>query len=562
MDGRQASLLLCSSMALFASYSLSGTTLRAPIRRTITRNARNPQTRLISALRLTGPCRAQARCRRSIPLVKCSTSATTTVDSILQTADDFPMLIDGKLRTKGSAGVSPVINPATEEPFAYAPSASIDDLNDAVMAAKGAFSSWSTLDYESKVAYLERFALEVKKDAENIATILTKEQGKPYASALGEIKASADRIATVSALGPLEAEVLHEDEKTRTEVHRVPRGVVAAITPWNFPVLIAASKAASALLSGNTVVIKPSPFTPLSTLALGKAAERADLPPGVINIVSGGDDLGKALAEHKDVRHISFTGSVATGKKVMATAAAGLKRVTLELGGNDAAIVLEDVDIGPASRKIFQASMANTGQVCTAIKRLYVHEKVFDPLVEALVAHAKNATVGDGLTKGVTHGPLNNKMQYNIVTGLLDDAKQQGAKVLCGGEAPEGPGYFFPPTLVTDVKEGVRLVDEEQFGPVLPVIPFTDVDDAVTRANASPFGLGGSVWTRDSEKGAQIAARLETGVTWVNAHITGDFAGKPPPFGGAKMSGIGREHGRAGLEEYTDLKTIRVAKKL
>mmetsp|Transcript_35062 Transcript_35062/g.56815 ORF Transcript_35062/g.56815 Transcript_35062/m.56815 type:complete len:361 (+) Transcript_35062:1-1083(+) len=348
MDGRQASLLLCSSMALFASYSISGTTLRAPIRRTITRNARNPQTRLISALRLTGPCRAQARCRRSIPLVKCSTSATTTVDSILQTADDFPMLIDGKLRTKGSAGVSPVINPATEEPFAYAPSASIDDLNDAVMAAKGAFSSWSTLDYESKVAYLERFALEVKKDAENIATILTKEQGKPYASALGEIKASADRIATVSALGPLEAEVLHEDEKTRTEVHRVPRGVVAAITPWNFPVLIAASKAASALLSGNTVVIKPSPFTPLSTLALGKAAERADLPPGVINIVSGGDDLGKALAEHKDVRHISFTGSVATGKKVMATAAAGLKRVTLELGGNDAAIVLEDVDIGPA----------------------------------------------------------------------------------------------------------------------------------------------------------------------------------------------------------------------
>eukprot|EP00467_Chlorarachnion_reptans_P002244 CAMPEP_0114517228 /NCGR_PEP_ID=MMETSP0109-20121206/17775_1 /TAXON_ID=29199 /ORGANISM="Chlorarachnion reptans, Strain CCCM449" /LENGTH=547 /DNA_ID=CAMNT_0001697721 /DNA_START=30 /DNA_END=1673 /DNA_ORIENTATION=+ len=547
---------------------MSSAALRARVLHAVSRSADVPRKGLttghfrgINSNAFRSP---QSRRFRHSTLARCSTAAampSDVADSILKTAEEYPMLIDGKLR-QGSAGTSPVVNPATEQPFAHVPSAGMEDLNDAVVAAKRAFPLWSKLDYDEKVTYLEKFAEELKKDAETIATLLTKEQGKPYASALAEVKASVDRIATVSTLGPLQPEVLHEDEKTRTEVHRVPRGVAAAITPWNFPVLIAASKAASALLSGNTVVIKPSPFTPLSTLAMGKAAERAGLPAGVLNIVAGGDDLGKALAEHDDVRHISFTGSVATGKKVMATAAAGLKRVTLELGGNDAAIVLDDVDIEPASRKIFQASMANTGQVCTAIKRLYVHEKVFDPLIEALVTHAKNARVGDGLTKGVTHGPLNNKMQYDIVTTLLDDAKDQGAKVLCGGSAPEGPGYFFPPTLVTGVKEGVRLVDEEQFGPVLPVMPFSDIDDAVDRANASPFGLGGSVWTSDPERGAEIASRLETGVTWVNAHITGDFAGKPPPFGGAKMSGIGREHGRAGLEEYTDLKTIRVAKKL
>jgi len=498
--------------------------------------------------------------------VWCASTATMKDDILVtpelrNTAEQFPQLINGELRPVSSM-VIPVINPATELPFACAPDATQSDLDDAIKAAKAAFPSWSQLSYHERVEYLERFADNFKAEAKDIAEVLTKEQGKPFSNALAEIHGAAGRVADLVSDGPLETEVLYEDDSSRTEIQRVPFGVVAAITPWNFPVLIAVSKLASALLTGNTVVVKPSPYTPLSTLMLANAAVKAKLPSGVLNIISGGDSLGRALAEHPDIRHISFTGSVATGKKVMRSASEMLKRVTLELGGNDAAIVLDDVDVTKAAEKIFKASMLNTGQVCTAIKRLYVHDSVYEDIVVELKNQAKKVHIGDGMEKGVTHGPLNNAMQLSIVKELLEDAKENGANLVCGGEPPSGRGYFFPPTLVTDIKEGVRLVDEEQFGPVLPIMRFSDIDDVIERVNASPYGLGGSVWTSDPEKGAQIASRLETGVTWVNAHITGDFRGKSPPFGGAKMSGIGREHGRAGLEEYTDLKTIRVAKKL
>ncbi|GAB5354952.1 hypothetical protein AAMO2058_000163900 [Amorphochlora amoebiformis] len=481
---------------------------------------------------------------------------------LLKTAESYPQLIDGELKVSKAERCIPIINPATEEIFACAPDATEDELNEAVEAAKRVFPSWSALSHDERLAYLEKFAAEISKNSEEIARVLTMEQGKPLVMALGEVKSAGGRVGVIKSVGPLEPEILYEDEKSRTTVSRVPVGVVAAITPWNFPVLIAVSKLASALLVGNTVVLKPSPYTPLSTLMLGQAAARAGLPAGVLNIVSGGDTLGKSLAEHPDVGHISFTGSVNTGKKVMATASAMLKKVTLELGGNDAAIVLEDADVKKAAEKIFRASMLNTGQVCTAIKRLYVHESLEEPLSEALVECSKKVRIGDGLDPKVTHGPLNNKMQYDIVRDLLEDAKKNGAEVITGGDAPTGKGFFFPPTLVKGIKEGVRLVDEEQFGPVLPIMTYKTVEEAIGRANASPFGLGGSVWTSDPDKGEKVASLMETGITWVNAHTVGDFAGSSPPFGGMKLSGIGREHGKYGLEEYTELKTVRVSKNL
>ena len=264
------------------------------------------------------------------------------------------------------------------------------------------------------------------------------------------------------------------------------------------------------------------------------------------------------MTAHQGIDKISFTGSVATGKKVLASAAATLKRVTLELGGNDPAIVLDDVDVRAAAKKIFFASFVNSGQVCMAIKRIYAHESIHKELCDALVEEAKKAKVGNGLDAGTELGPLQNKMQYDKVVSLIEDTKKAGATILAGGDVPAGPGYFLPPTLVTDVADDSRLVQEEQFGPIVPILKFSDVDDAVRRANDTRYGLSGSVWTKDLQRGAEIAARLEVGTAWVNQHrATSAFV----PFGGAKESGLGRQYSALGLKSYMEPEVVSVAKR-
>jgi acyl-CoA reductase-like NAD-dependent aldehyde dehydrogenase len=374
--------------------------------------------------------------------------------------------------------------------------------------------------------------------------------------AFGEVIGSAVWFEFTAGL-EIPVEVVADTPENRIEVRRRPLGVVAAITPWNFPLLLAVWKIAPALLAGNTVVIKPSPFTPLSTLALG-AVLRDVLPPGVLNVVSGGDGLGAWMTSHPVPRKISFTGSTETGKKVAAAAAPDLKRLTLELGGNDAAIVLDDVAPDAVAEKLFWGAFQNCGQVCSAIKRVYVPEKLYTPLVDRLAALAKSVKVGDGFTEGVQMGPLNNAPQFERVSMLVEEAKKQGARIAAGGAPLGGKGYFYAPTIVADVAEGVRLVDEEQFGPALPVLPYRTLDEAVERANRTTYGLSGSVWSNSPERALEVAGRLECGTAWVNQHLAiVPFA----PFGGAKWSGIGVENGTWGLLGFTEIQTVNVAKK-
>jgi acyl-CoA reductase-like NAD-dependent aldehyde dehydrogenase len=348
--------------------------------------------------------------------------------------------------------------------------------------------------------------------------------------------------------------VLQDDANAKIELHRRPLGVVGAITPWNFPLMLGSWKIAPALLAGNTVVIKPSPFTPLTTLKLGEIL-RSVLPAGVLNVVSGGDELGAWITGHPVPRKISFTGSVATGKKVAAAAAPDLKRVTLELGGNDPAIVLGDVDPKATAQKIFWLAFENCGQICSAIKRVYVPEALYAPVVDELALLARGAKVGNGLEPGMQIGPINNRPQFERVKELVEDARAHGARIVTGGKARPGKGYFYEPTVVADIADGTRLVDEEQFGPALPVIPYRRVEDAIERANATMFGLSGSVWSADVEKGAEVAAQLECGTAWVNQHLA---LGPHLPFGGAKWSGIGVENGPWGLLGFTEIQVVNV----
>ena len=333
------------------------------------------------------------------------------------------------------------------------------------------------------------------------------------------------------ALLELPREVIQDDERVFAEVVRRPLGVVAGITPWNFPLSMAGWKIAPALRAGDTVVIKPSPFTPLATLRLGMVL-RDVLPPGVVNIVSGSDELGGWMTAHPLVRKISFTGSVAAGKKVAAAAAPDLKRVTLELGGNDPAVVLDDADVAQVADKIFWGAFANSGQVCIAIKRVYVPERLHDDLVDALADRARSVIVGDGMAEGTQLGPINNKPQFERVGELVADALHHGATAVAGGKPLDRPGYFFAPTVLTGVSDGTRIVDEEQFGPALPVIKYQDLNDALKRANESHFGLRASVWSADPERAAGVAERLESGTAWINTHSA---LAAHQPFGGGEV---------------------------
>jgi acyl-CoA reductase-like NAD-dependent aldehyde dehydrogenase len=311
-------------------------------------------------------------------------------------------------------------------------------------------------------------------------------------------------------------------------------------------------KIAPALAAGNTVVLKPSPFTPLATLRLGELL-RPVLPPGVLNVVSGGDALGVRMTGHPAVRKITFTGSVATGKRVAAAAAPDLKRITLELGGNDPAIVLDDADVDAVADGIFWSSFANAGQICSAIKRVYVPRSLHDALVDALADRARKVVVGDGTEKGTRLGPITTRPQFERVCELVEDALARGARAAAGGAPLDRPGNFFAPTVLTGIEDGVRIVDEEQFGPALPVVAYRDLEDAVERANGTHFGLDGSVWSADPERAASVATRLECGTVWINTHLV---QGPAQPFGGARWSGIGVENGPWGLAGFYELQTL------
>jgi acyl-CoA reductase-like NAD-dependent aldehyde dehydrogenase len=465
----------------------------------------------------------------------------------------YTMTIDGKAARADSA--IDVINPATGAPFAQAPDCSRAQLDEAMEAAAAAFPSWRRDEAARRKALLA-CGEALQAAAPEAGRLLTQEQGKPLQKGIEEIIGASVWFKVTAGLA-IPCEVVQDDENARIEVRRRPYGVVGAITPWNYPVLLAVWKIAPALLAGNTIVIKPSPYTPLSTLRLGEIL-RDVLPPGVLNVVSGGDELGAWITGHPAVGKIWFTGSVATGKRVAAAAAPDLKRVTLELGGNDAAIVLPDADPAAIADKLFWGAFTNSGQVCSAIKRVYVHEDSLARLRDELAQRARSVVMGDGLEPGVQLGPINNRPQFERVIELVEDAKAAGAKIVTGGGPRAGGGYFFEPTIVTGVAEGVRLVDEEQFGPALPLVTYRDVDDAVERANATSFGLSGSVWSRDPARAADVAGRLECGTAWVNKHLDiTPFA----PFGGAKWSGIGVENGPWGLLGFTEIQTLNIAKK-
>ncbi|MGH7857342.1 MAG: aldehyde dehydrogenase family protein [Candidatus Binatia bacterium] len=466
---------------------------------------------------------------------------------------DFTMTIGGERRA--AARTFGVINPSTGKVHEEAPDCSREQLDEAMQAAAKAFRSWRENEDPRREA-LRKAAGVLFASADVLAPILTREQGKPLPQAKGECLGAGMWVQYFANL-ERPREIIQDDDKAFAEVVRKPVGVVAAITPWNFPIILAAWKIAPALLAGNTLVLKPSPFTPLSTLKLAELL-REVFPPGVLNVVSGGDELGKWMTSHPVPRKITFTGSVETGKHVAASAAPDLKRVTLELGGNDPAIVLDDVDPVAVADRIFTGAFMNTGQVCSAIKRVYVPESMRDAIVERLAEKAKTAKVGDGFEEGVELGPINNKPQLERVKTLISDAIARGAKVAAGGKAIDRPGYFFQPTILFGVSEGVRIVDEEQFGPALPVLTYRDEEEALERANATMYGLSGSVWSGDPERGAAVASKLECGTAWVNTHLE---LAPNRPFGGFKWSGIGVENGPWGLAAFTEIQVQYRAKK-
>jgi len=465
---------------------------------------------------------------------------------------DFNLLIDGRM-VPGDLTM-PVLNPATEEVLAQCPRATKAQLDTAVAAAKAAYPAWAATPMDERRKHIVKMADIIEANAGELARILTSEQGKPLADATGEVMGMAGFFRYLASL-ELNMRVIEDSDGRRVEAHRRPLGVVGAIIPWNYPLLILGFKLPPALLAGNTLVVKPAPTTPLATLKFAELVKDV-LPHGVLNVIADANDLGGEMTAHPDIRKISFTGSTATGQKVMASAAQTLKRITLELGGNDASIVLDDVDPKKVAPGIFEGAFQNSGQVCLAIKRLYVHESVYDEICEELVNIAKNTVVDDGSKQGTKLGPLQNKMQYEKVKGFLDDARKNG-NVIAGGKPMDRPGYFIEPTIVRDIKEGSKLVDEEQFGPVLPVIKYSDNDDVIRRANATNYGLGASVWSSNSERAHKVAERIEAGTVWINKHL--DMA-PHIPFGGAKHSGIGTEFAEEGLAEFTQLQIINEAR--
>lgn len=460
------------------------------------------------------------------------------------------LLIDGALVDGEST--REIVNPATGASFISAPCASPGQMELAIAAAREAQPAWAAKSAAERGSALRELARRIGERNEEFARLLVQEQGKPLAAALGEVagaQAFIEHFTTVD----IPIEVVQQDENYRIEIRHRPLGVAAAIVAWNYPLLMASYKLACALMTGNALILKPAPTTPLTSLLMGELA--ADIfPAGVLSVLSDDNDIGPMLAKHPAISKITFTGSTATGRKIALDGANSLKRLTLELGGNDAAIVLPDADLDEAAKAIAEAAFINSGQICIAVKRAYVHDEIYDAFCGKLAEVASGMVVGDGFEQGVTHGPIQNAMQFEKAKGYLKIAHEDG-HVIAGGKT-FGGGYFMQPTVVRDILDSSVLVQEEQFAPILPVVSFEDTDDVIARVNACEYGLGGSVWSKDEDKAFDLACRVESGTVWVNhhGHIQPNI-----PFGGAKQSGIGVEWGVEGMLEFTQQTVINVA---
>lgn len=445
-----------------------------------------------------------------------------------------------------------VVAPATGEVIETVPTATTADLDDAVIRAHTTQPAWAEDDVQRR-RLLHRLADLTVEHAEELTAIGAYETGKPNPAAAIEPQWAADHLRWIADVDlPKIPQFEAGGERVRLERH--PVGVVGAIIPWNVPTVMAVHKFAAAARMGNTVIIKPSPFTPLATRRWVELAQQI-LPEGVVQVVIGHDDVGRALVAHPDVGMIGFTGSTATGQAIMRSAADNLKPLGLELGGNDAAIVLPDAPVEQMAESLFMGAFLLSGQVCQAIKRLYVHRSQYERVGKLLAQIARTQVLGGPDDANATFGPLVTSEQRDRVVQLVEDARSRGARILTGGTAPERSGYYYEPTVLLDVPNNALIVTEEQFGPALPVLVYDDVEEVISRANANEYGLGGSVWTANVETGARLARRFEAGSVWVNAHATIHPA---VTFGGVKHSGIGREGGLDGLLSYTELQTVHV----
>jgi acyl-CoA reductase-like NAD-dependent aldehyde dehydrogenase len=438
-----------------------------------------------------------------------------------------------------------VVDAATREPIGRAPVHTVEQLDAAIARAKAAQPAWDAIGHAERSALLVRVADAIDANAEPLARLLSREQGKPLngPNARFEVGACSAWLRTAAAT-PLEPETVVDDGETHAELHYRAIGVVGAIGPWNWPLMIGIWQIAPALRMGNTVVVKPSGYTTLSVLALIEVMNQV-LPGDVLIGVAGDREVGARIASHPDIGKVMFTGSTATGRSIVESSAKNLARLTLELGGNDAGIVLPGVDATAIAQDLFWGAFINTGQTCAALKRLYVHDSVYDEVVEALAEVVRQTPMGNGLDEQNVLGPLQNHAQFEIVRDLVEDAARRGGRIVTGGKpATELGELFYPVTLVADVSDGVALVDEEQFGPALPIIRYTDIDDAVASANGLDVGLGASVWG-EREEARKVAARIQAGTVWINSH-----GGVHPmiPFGGHKSSGYGLEFGVEGLK--------------
>lgn len=455
------------------------------------------------------------------------------------------------------------INPATGEVIGSVPVSSQQQVKEAIAAARAAQPAWGARPDGDRKALMMQVAEVIKANAPYLAEWVTREQGKPLGG-VGPDQVPGARFelwgcevwTQVPASLDLPVELAFEDETRRDEVHRKPYGVVAAIAPWNWPLLIAIWQIIPSIRAGNTVVLKPSEYTSIGTLEMMRLIS-AVLPKGVINTVSGAGEVGAWLSSDAGIDKIMFTGSGATGRKIAEAAARNMVPTTMELGGNDAAIVLPDADPKAMAMGLFWGAFINMGQTCACAKRLYVHESLFDQTVQALKEIAQAMPMGNGMHDGTAMGPIQNKMQYDKVVNLVESARQAGATIVCGGNPTGGPGYFYPLTLVTGLTDGARLVDEEQFGPVLPIIKYSDVEEAIASANHLSAGLGASVWSMDVEKAKGIASRLQAGTVWINQH---GMVHPMVPFGGIKGSGYGVEFGVDGLKSVTQPQVISIKK--
>ncbi|CAI7649156.1 unnamed protein product [Penicillium discolor] len=471
-----------------------------------------------------------------------------TIDAQTLDFTTFRNVINNQLTTTTESRHG--INPANTQPNPPVPVSTQEDLDKAVHAAKDAFKGWAKTSFEERRKALHAWADAIDANADGFAKTLTMEQGKPLSQSSVEVGLAGVWIRGITAI-EITDNIIEETEDRKIVQRHTPIGVVGAIVPWNFPVLLAVGKIAPALYTGNTIIVKPSPFTPYCDLKLVELAAKF-FPPGVVQCLSGEESLGPLFTAHPGIEKISFTGSIATGKRVMAACAATLKRVTLELGGNDPAIVCDDVDIDAIIPKIGTLSYLCSSQICMMIKRLYVHEKIYDEFLEKLVAFVKTLKVGDGTEADTFFGPVQNQMQYEKAKDLFSSIGTENLKAALGGSIKKSSGYYIHPTIIDNPPETSRVVQEEPFAPILPVMKWSDEEDVLERANALETGLGASVWSKDFERATRMADQLQSGVVWVNSHF--DVAPNAP-FGGHKQSGMGVEWGLAGLLGYCNSQT-------